>query len=271
MNDRPPFAPHLAMAPEIRARFVALRERLLDITKGRRVHYVPNPGNLGDGLIRHATLRFLDDAGIRHTEHPGGFAPSWARHCSEDVLIYGGGGAWCRFWSHSLDVLKAAAPLFHHVVVLPSTFELAADAPNATLFARDRCESLVNQPRAAFCDDMAFYLGPFASARGTGPGNFFRTDKESARRFELPSDNLDISTAGTHLDDPHEAIRALAPYRVVRTDRLHVAILGALMGKRVHLHGGAYFKNRAVFESSLAGTFERVRFLEGRRTPRAPG
>ena len=71
---------------------------------------------------------------------------------------------------------------------------------------------------------------------------------------------------GTHLDDPASLFVALEPYRVLRTDRLHVGILGALMGKRVHLHEGAYFKNRAVFESSLAPNFPDVRCYARRRS-----
>ncbi len=47
-------------------------------------------------------------------------------------------------------------------------------------------------------------------------------------------------------------------YDEIRTDRLHVAIAGALLGKRVLLHDNSYGKNRAVWEHSVAGRFATV-------------
>ena len=44
-------------------------------------------------------------------------------------------------------------------------------------------------------------------------------------------------------------------YDEIRTNRLHVAIAGALLGKRVFMHDNSYGKNRAVWEHSLAGRF----------------
>jgi hypothetical protein len=261
------FAPHLAAVPQLHRRFTALKDHLLEIIGDRPVCYVPNPGNMGDGLIRHATLLFLADSGIACREYREGFNPGWARHCSDAVFLFGGGGAWCHFWSHSIDVVKAAAPLFHHVVILPSTYELGCDVQGVTFFARDNFQSLVAQPRAIFCDDMAFYLYGIDSSPGSGTGHFFRRDAEGARRFRLPDDNDDIAAHGNHLSAPDVLFDALRPLHRIRTDRLHVAILGALLGKRVHLHAGAYFKNRAVYESSMRNDFPHVSFYE-KRAPR---
>ncbi len=250
----------------MRARFTLLRDLLLDAADGGTVHYVPNPGNLGDGLIRVATLRFLADAGIDFIDHPEGFSPSWAAACSQDTLIYGGGGAWCRLWSHSLDVIRAAEPLFRRVVVLPSTFEIGLDGTRAVLFARDRLDSLAAAPRARFCDDMAFYLAPPTAPPGEGTLNCFRRDREGVFRYLPRRGNRDLAARGTHLDDPAQLFDALAGSARVRTDRLHVAIAAALLGKRVQLHAGSYFKNRAVFQSSLEPHFDRVRFYDSRRS-----
>ena len=40
----------------------------------------------------------------------------------------------------------------------------------------------------------------------------------------------------------------------VFTDRLHVAILGSILGKKVTLYGNVYHKNRGVWEYSLRDT-----------------
>lgn len=53
-------------------------------------------------------------------------------------------------------------------------------------------------------------------------------------------------------------LRFIARYERVKTDRLHVGIGAALLGKDVALGPNRYFKNRAVFEHSLEGTFPRA-------------
>lgn len=60
---------------------------------------------------------------------------------------------------------------------------------------------------------------------------------------------------------PHRAADMLPEndcYGEIRTNRLHVGIVGALLGKRVVLHDNSYGKNRAVWEHSLAGRFPDV-------------
>lgn len=256
------FALHLSHRPGLQERFNALREALNEITRDREIYYVPNPGNAGDGLIRHATVRFLNDAGFSFVEMQRGFSPDWACHCGDAVLIYGGGGAWCRYWDHSVHVVRAAAPLFHSMVVLPSSFETVADVPGVSWFARDRYESLDNQPRANFCDDMTFYLCPVSKGAGRGSADFFRGDAESAGLVPIPPGNVDIAVIRDHLAPPDSLIEAIDCFERIRTDRLHVAILGALLGKDVCLYAGGYFKNRAVYESSMRDMFPNVTFYD---------
>ena len=45
---------------------------------------------------------------------------------------------------------------------------------------------------------------------------------------------------------------------IIHTDRLHVAILACLLHKRVHFYKGGYFKNEAVFRSSMRDYFDDV-------------
>lgn len=58
-----------------------------------------------------------------------------------------------------------------------------------------------------------------------------------------------------------EFISEINTYRRVETDRLHVGIVAACLGKEVELWANDYFKNRAVYENSLSG-FPNVRFVE---------
>ncbi len=57
----------------------------------------------------------------------------------------------------------------------------------------------------------------------------------------------------------HFLLRAVGRFEAIRTDRLHVAIAGAVLGKAVVLYPGSYFKNRAVYDLSLH-SYPNVRF-----------
>jgi len=61
----------------------------------------------------------------------------------------------------------------------------------------------------------------------------------------------------------HELFRVLNRFDEIRTNRLHVAIASSLLGKRVLLGAGSYFKNEAVYEHSLRGRFPNVEWMAG--------
>lgn len=112
--------------------------------------------------------------------------------------------------------------------------------------------------------------------------NAFRTDKE-ATGIEIPAGNFDLSSIYFHWVAPEMFARlasrdflAIADrYDEIRTNRLHVGIAGALLGKRVVLHDNSYGKNRAVWEYSLAGRFPNVEWCAqgagGAQVSRGPG
>jgi exopolysaccharide biosynthesis predicted pyruvyltransferase EpsI len=66
-------------------------------------------------------------------------------------------------------------------------------------------------------------------------------------------------------------LRFIARYDRVVTDRLHVAIGGALLGRDVTLAANRYFKNRAVYEHSLRDRFPRLRWGDESRSSVAGG
>jgi len=245
----------------VNGEFDQLRQTLQAACRDGPVCYLPNLGNWGDGLIRAGTLRFLEQSGIpfQEVEHVSR-GQRWLPWRRRGTLIYGGGGAWSNLWSHSMRTLKRVGHLFQHAVVLPSSFELRVDFPKVNLFCRDRFESQINAPAALFCHDMAFCLGPQSAPAGSGTGWFLRIDAESAHGLPIPPGNVDLSQLGNHLSPPGPFFDAIAKYAVVHTDRLHVAIATCLLGRELHLYPGAYFKNRAVFQSSIEGRFPNVYF-----------
>lgn len=213
--------------------------------------YMANPGNLGDALIRQGTLKLFDEIGLDYTE---------VRSPPELTLgtfIFGGGGAWCRNWNHEDLVRHTFAT---HSIVLPSTYAVKSPAykfPWIEFFTRDDSLSYLFCPRAKFHEDLAFMLqDDLVPQKGSGVGYFFRTDKESARTAPLPEGNVDISLWGETYDNTQPFIDAINEVRTVHTDRLHVAIVGCMLDKKVEFYPGNYWKNEAVFNASMKGRYD---------------
>jgi exopolysaccharide biosynthesis predicted pyruvyltransferase EpsI len=87
-------------------------------------------------------------------------------------------------------------------------------------------------------------------------GLVFRTDNE-ARIVSASKhpDNVDISAHGSTGTPIEGFLRHLDQFEHVVTDRLHAAIGAALLGKRVSIVTGSYFKIRAIFKSSIENIF----------------
>ena len=217
-----------------------------------------NTGNIGDAIIRQGTLRFFEEIGLAYKE---------ARQPPTKKIgtfIYGGGGAWCKNWNNGYRV-KAALKNAEKAIVLPSTYAIESplfNNENIQFFCRDNRESLIYCPKAMFHQDMAFHLhGSLTPTRGMRVGYFMRTDKESSGKFKISAFNKDISLLGETFDDTTRFINAINAVYEVHTDRLHVAIVACMLQKKIFLYEGNYFKNKAVFLSSMKDRFD-VTFRE---------
>jgi exopolysaccharide biosynthesis predicted pyruvyltransferase EpsI len=242
-----------------------LRETILSHGFGKDIVYLPNRGNWGDALIREGTLRFFSDSQITFTELKKVNAKTVGQLGEGKLILIGGGGAWCSIWDHSAGIVESLVSR-HTVIVLPSTFELKPRFKNTIYFSRDRFESMENVPGSFFCHDMAFYLKrkyQFKKhGKGKGSGFFFRTDPESKFSMKPMKSNQDISTKGNERTNTQRFFRKVGKYEVIFTDRLHVSIAGCLLGKEVHFYPGSYFKNRAVYRSSMELQFKKIYFHE---------
>lgn len=222
------------------------------------VYYLANPGNWGDALIRYGSLKFFKDIDLNYKELDRKRLNWIIPFIKGGTVIFGGGGAWCSAWDHSSYVAKLSKRF--DVIVLPSTYEYSYDFPNTIFFRRDTYESAQAMPNSYFCHDMAFYIGDEFNGSGEscGSGYFFRLDKESSQKIRIPASNVDLSAGARHDAPVDDFFGELSKYSEIYTDRLHVAIASALLGKEVHLYVGSYFKIRAIFESSIKGHFPNV-------------
>ena len=94
----------------------------------------------------------------------------------------------------------------------------------------------------------------------------FRKDKESAISQAMKDEIIQTATNPMIADVSMEKtlkdfISTIYNAETVYTDRLHVAILSKILGKKVTLYGNKYHKNRGVWEYSLRDSVEYVEIL----------
>src|SRR6185437_7306997 len=125
----------------------------------------------------------------------------------------------------------------------------------ALVFARERVsfEQIRHLCRADIAHDGAFYFDfrPYRRPRQRGRGllTAYRSDQESLH-LPIPDGNNDISATCESLD---EWLWTIARHEAVETDRAHVMIAAALLGKRVDYRASSYHKVPAIADYALQG------------------
>ncbi|ASB50959.1 polysaccharide pyruvyl transferase family protein [Alkalitalea saponilacus] len=247
--------------------FQILAETINDMCKGSKIYYLANPGNLGDALIRHSTLIFFNDFNIPYHEISLDSKKALFNlmlYRKKKTLIYGGGGGWCSNWNIGFPAVKSKLKYFNQAIVLPSTYEKSYLLKNTVFFRRDNYESKINMPNSHFCHDMAFYFNPESINinNSEDEAHFFRTDLEGKQLGLKYPNNRDITKDKNQYDDINPFIHEISKYNKIYTDKLHIAILAAKLNKDVEFYSGNYFKNKAVFLSSMKDNFPKVKFIE---------
>ena len=246
--------------------FLLLAEVIKKHTHGKTVYLLYNRGNWGDALIRFGTEKFLRDWGIRFKRiYPEAYPLDKLNYVKSKllggVLLCIGGGAWCGHYSHMGKAVSTISQrkLFDKIIVLPSTYDRTYEIPGVIFFRRDQMESRESMKHSIFCHDLAFYIGKLeAGAAQKEIIHCFRTDVESANTHAVPIFNRDLSNEGLDTDDVSPFFEVLAGYRKIHTDRLHIGVGSALLGRELHLYPGRYFKNQAIYQSSLKPYFDNV-------------
>src|SRR5262245_10217325 len=228
------------------------KTKLLDAIAGSSdITFIRIYGNVGDQLIYAGARRLLSglqykEASILNLFGAGG-----------DLALIAGGGAWCGPYHDMPKHLPRVEEKFRRVIVLPSSFDISVESvrealakTRALIFARERVsyEQIRGLCKADLAHDCAFFFdyNPYLRA-GRGTLHAYRTDAEAVAR-ELPVDNNDISVTCETLD---EWLWTISRHEVVRTDRAHVMIASAMMGKRVFYSASCYHKAPAIAEFSL--------------------
>lgn len=253
--------------------FEELSEAIREFAGRSKIIYAPNQGNWGDGLIHKGILQFFDHFGFDYSQltrrdvlHQTEFAVRSGGRIDDVILVSGGGGSWRNERSGNRSFMDQAAPRFARSIVLPHTFEtgpvdVKRDEQLTLYVARDRSLSLESIASASVCHDMAFFLQLpelFAASGGGGTGYFMRGDRErSPDASQMPS-GMDLSMQGNHLSNVTPFFQILNEFEHIVTDRMHIAIAGAMLGKRVELYPGDYAKANAVFDLSIRHNYPNI-------------
>ncbi len=220
-------------------------------------------GNMGDHLIHAGTRRLLSNIAYKEVSllHLDGVRGQ--------VAVIMGGGGWCKAHSDLPRYLPHIEAQFERVIVFPSSFDIteasvkeALSKSKALFFARERksYEQIRGLCQADLAHDCALFFD-FGQYQQTGRGllTAYRTDAEAVGH-PLPPGNNDISMTCESLD---EFLSTIARYETIETDRAHVMIAAAQLGKRVYYNTSNYHKVPALAKFNLAD-YPLTRLFESR-------
>lgn len=248
--------------------------------RGRKIKYIPNGGNAGDDLIANAELQVLKELKLDFE-----MCVPWNKKFNGDLLIYGGGGSLIRNYTFSRKFLEKNYK-HNQIIVLPHTINYHHDVlnklpANTVIITREETsykyvKKHMNNPENVFIsDDMAFHtkgIEQYKEEKGFGECNAFRLDSERTN-IKIPENNKDLSRdfmCRVEWIDLEKRIEIssnnlfsyLCKFNEINTNRLHISIAGALLGKKVNFYPNSYYKNKAVFDFSMKKEFSNVNFID---------
>ncbi len=266
-------------APALTEAFDLLAETLRGIAQGRPFVFVLNPGNWGDSLIRAGAEAFLAHYGFRCIRanlrdfrgNPGKVEElRLALKHPDPVFLFNGNGM-MKPGNKRLPEVAALTQRFSTAIFLPATYSFDPRSldflPNSHFLIREEAQSRRFLPQAPLFHDMAVFLTFPGVPPGQGVGFMFRRDSEAPADQKIPRGNVDISDRGK-TDTPIDGFIAhIARFQTVHTNRLHVGIAAALLGRDCHLYANGYSKNAAIHDHSLKPHFPNVTFSDRYEVP----
>ena len=273
------------------------RDTMLQLLKEETVHYMPNPGNGGDALIASGAFSFFKSNNInfkilaKDTE-----INSLKGKC---VAYAGGGNfideypAAAEFFAKSHKIASKLIILPHTVKGHQALLKSFGD--NVYIFCREKVSyeyvsETIQNANVFLSEDLAFELNHTELMKQSGnyPSklfikyatrsvlnlqnplslNAFRYDVEKTK-IEVPKGNIDVSQAINYISSMNDIelvdqttadiFKFINHFKQVNTNRLHIAIASALLGKSVNFYPNSYYKNKAIYEQSLR-EFKNVKF-----------
>jgi hypothetical protein len=146
-----------------------------------------------------------------------------------------------------------------------------ADLPDPAFFLRAqyRIRLLLRTSQLGFPAEFAFFPRRYRSGQRQAETFYaFREDDESLNQEPYPVGNIDLSeVCGGRQSIGHaeasagSLLNVIKSKKLIRTDRLHVAIGCALVGVDCHFSANKYFKCEAIYRHSLARRFPFIKWV----------
>jgi exopolysaccharide biosynthesis predicted pyruvyltransferase EpsI len=248
----------------------------------REIVWFPGAGNAGDSLIAYGCYQLFKRAGIKIAE-----TCAWTDILRNKCIITSGAGNLVGKYPHFRTFLKNNAPPEHgnEILLLPQTITsednlIHSLQNNVKIICREPksyeyvYSNMKNKANVFLSHDMAFHiqddLSHFIHIKPKLEVLYvIRTCKQEATDMEVPLDNVDLSFTlqrPGNTSDPdickqvtYEMFEAVASAKLIITNRLHVAIAGALLGRQVHLYPSNYWKIPEIYNYSLKDRYPCVK------------
>jgi len=248
----------------------------LSAYKDKEIIFIPNPGNAGDSLIAYGTIQIFKKLNINYSIGEA------SKKYSNQTLFYGGGGNFIGIYPDCSNFLKNNKDS-NEIVILPHTIAgedelIKSLEDNVKIICREKIsytyvnEVLTNKSNLYLSKDLALYiegLEAFKETKGEGVANCYRTDRERTE-INIPADNVDLSNklylaGNTQQPEVIESVtlsffKYLSNFDTINTNRLHIAIAGGLLNKKVNFYRNIYWKNKAVFDYCLEKDYPNITF-----------
>lgn len=153
--------------------------------------------------------------------------------------------------------------------VVDHCHDLAFFASEADIIAEPWDAALLLEPTRRLSWLKMFLKFAAVSRFRTSTLNIFREDSEKTD-VPLPAYNFDLSRYFTVGDMSRrcsaQAVKmarlTMRQFATVRSNRLHMAVLGGILGKDVAMYDNSYGKNSSIFVESIGDYFPNVTFID---------
>ena len=232
---------------------VSRRKLLSALSDAKDITFFYGTGNIGDYLIWEGVYQLLNQVEftIAYREQ--------IPHMRGHTAVFTGSGGWCSAYHSCPGYLRMLETNFERVIIFPSSFDTsvtevarALSQSRALVFAREwkSYEMIKDLCNADYAYDTAFFFDYEPYKRdGTGSLYAYRNDLEK-KGYAIPADNNDISATCCTV---REWLGVIASHDVIYTDRAHVTIASAMLGKHVYYRPSNYHKIPGIAEFSLNG------------------
>ena len=243
----------------------------------QEIIYIPNPGNAGDSLIAFGTIQIFNELGLNWK------MGNISNEYHNKTLFYAGGGNLVGLYDYCKKFIEKNKN-DNKIIILPHTIKsedkfLSNLNDNIIIFCREETSynyvlKVFNHKKNVYLSkDMAFYinnLNKYKIIKGNGVCNAYRTDQEKTN-IKIPKNNEDLSEKFKKWGNTNKInvikdvslsiFDYLSKFETINTNRLHIAIAGTLLDKKVNFYSNSYYKNKSVFEYSINNIYKNTIFM----------